>query len=142
MSRPRSKSGTAFSLRLASLVVAAALAAIPLTSGIALQHIETAARLAPQLEVVVIESTDCVYCVLFRRNVLSTYEDSPLARDMPLRFLDLEDVGARRLVLAEPIFVIPTVLVLRDNEEVGRIPGYVAWDDFFHSINYLLARER
>ncbi len=142
MSRPRSKSGTAFSLRLASLVVAAALAAIPLTSGIALQHIETAARLAAQLEVVVIESTDCVYCVLFRRNVLSTYEDSPRARDMPLRFLDLEDVATRRLVLAEPIFVIPTVLVLRDNEEVGRIPGYVAWDDFFHSINYLLARER
>ena len=57
MSRPRSKSSAPFSLRLASLVVAAALAAIPLTSGIALQHIETAARLAPQLEVVVIEST-------------------------------------------------------------------------------------
>ena len=74
--------------------------------------------------------------------MLSTYEDSPRARDIPLRFLDLEDVTARRLVLAEPIFVIPTVLVLRDNEEVGRIPGYVAWDDFFHSINYLLARER
>jgi len=116
MSYPRCKSGTPFSLRLASLVVAAALAAIPLTSGIALQHIEAAARLAPQLEVVVIESTDCVYCVLFRRNVLSTYENSPRARDMPLRFLDLEDVGATRLVLAAPILVRPTVLVLRDNE--------------------------
>jgi thioredoxin-related protein len=37
---------------------------------------------------------------------------------------------------------VPTVLVLRDNEEVGRIPGYVAWEEFFHSINYLLARGR
>ena len=142
MSRPRSKSGAPFSLRLATLVVAAAVAAIPLTSGIARQHTEMAVRLAPQLEVVVIESTDCVYCVLFRRNVLSTYEDSPRARDVPLRYLDLDEVMARRVVLAEPIFVVPTVLVLRDNEEVGRIPGYMAWDDFFRSINYLLARER
>jgi len=142
MSRPRSKSGAPFLSRLAGLVVAAAVAAIPLTSGAALQHTKMAVRLAPQLEVVVIESRDCIYCVLFRRNVLSSYEESPRARDAPLRFLDLEDVTARRVVLAEPIFVVPTVLVLRDNEEVGRIPGYVAWDDFVRSINYLLARER
>lgn len=142
MSRPPSKSGAPFSLRLAALVVAAAVAAIPLTSGTARQHTEMAVHLAPQLEVVVIESTDCVYCVLFRRNVLSTYEDSPRARDVPLRYLDLDQVMARRVVLAEPIFVVPTVLVLRDNVEVGRIPGYMAWDDFVRSINYLLARER
>ena len=103
---------------------------------------ETAAVRAPQLEVVVIESPNCIYCTLFRRNVLASYEDSPRARHVPLRFLDLEDVTARKLVLAEPIFVVPTVLVLRDNEEVGRIPGYVSWENFFHSINYLLARER
>jgi thioredoxin-related protein len=142
MSRPCSKFGASFLLCLTALVAAAAVTAIPLTSGLALQHTETAVRLAPQLEIVVVESTDCVYCVLFRRNVLSSYEESPRARDAPLRFLDLADVPARHMVLAEPIFVVPTVLVLRDNEEVGRIPGYVAWDDFFHSINYLLARVR
>jgi thioredoxin-related protein len=142
MSRSRCKSGAPILLRLISLIVAAAVAAIPLTSGLALQHIETAARHAPQLEVVVIESLDCIYCELFRRNVLSSYENSPRARHVPLRFLDLEGLTARKLVLVEPISVVPTVLVLRDNEEVGRIPGYVAWDEFFHSINYLLARER
>ncbi|MGI9403545.1 MAG: hypothetical protein ACR2OF_03420 [Hyphomicrobium sp.] len=142
MSRPRSISGATFLLRLTAFVAAAIVAAIPLTSGIALQHIEFIARPAPQLEVVVIESADCIYCKLFRRNVLSSYENSPRARDAPLRFLDLEALTASNLVLVEPISVVPTILVLRDNVEIGRIPGYVAWEDFLRSINYLLAGER
>lgn len=142
MSRPRSISRGPFLLRLTAFVIAAIVAAIPLTSGRALRYIESAARPAPRLEVVVIESEYCIYCDLFRRDVVPFYEDSPRARDVPLRFLDLEDVSARKLVLAEPISVVPTVLVLRDNEEMGRIPGYVGWENFFHSINYLLARER
>jgi thioredoxin-related protein len=142
MSRPHTSSVAPFLSRLAAFVIAAIVAAIPLTSGRALQHIETAARPAPRLEVVVIESEYCVYCDLFRRDVIPFYQDSPGARDVPLRFLDLEDVSARKLVLAEPISVVPTVLVLRDNEELGRIPGYVDWENFLHSINYLLARER
>jgi len=129
-------------MRLTAFVIAAIVAAVPLTSGRALQHIETAAHSAPRLEVVVIESEYCIYCDLFRRDVVPFYQDSPRARDVPLRFLDLADVSARKLVLAEPISVVPTVLVLRDNEEMGRIPGYVGWENFFHSINCLLARER
>jgi len=142
MSRPRSKLGASVLLRLTAFVAAAIVAAMPPASGIALQHIETAAIPAPYLEVVVVESADCIYCDLFRRNVLSSYKESPRARDVPLRFLDLEALTASNLVLAEPISIVPTVLVLRDNVEIGRIPGYVGWEDFFHSINYLLARER
>ena len=115
---------------------------MPPTRGSALQHIESEARLAPQLELVVIESADCVYCDLFRRNIQFAYANSPRARDVPLYFLDLNALAARKLVLVEPISVVPTVLVLRDNEEIGRIPGYVAWEDFLRSINYLLAGER
>jgi len=142
MSCPRSISSAPVVSRIAAFVIAVIVAAMPPTRGSALQHIESEARLAPQLELVVIESADCVYCDLFRRNIQFAYENSPRARDVPLRFLDLDALAARKLVLVEPISVVPTVLVLRDNEEIGRIPGYVAWEDFLRSINYLLAGER
>jgi len=142
MSHPHFVFFVPFLSRLTAFVIAVIVAAIPMTSGSARQHVETAVSLVPRLEVVVIESEYCIYCDLFRRDVVAFYQDSPRARDVPLRFLDLADVSARKLVLAEPISVVPTVLVLRDNEELGRIPGYVGWENFSHSINYLLARER
>jgi thioredoxin-related protein len=34
---------------------------------------------------------------------------------------------------------VPTFIVVQSQHEVGRISGYMGPEDFFHSINYLLA---
>jgi thioredoxin-related protein len=92
------------------------------------------------LELVVLEVPGCIYCPVFRRDVLPRYEVSPRASEVPLRFLDLNDKAADRLELEGPVDVAPTVVLLKDNREIGRIPGYVGPENFFHAVGYLLSR--
>jgi thioredoxin-related protein len=43
------------------------------------------------LELVVMEAPGCIYCTIFRRDVLPAYQSSERARDVPIRFLDIND---------------------------------------------------
>lgn len=88
-------------------------------------------------ELVVLEADGCTYCSLFRRDVLPSYQTSERAKDVPIRFIDVNDVPAT-MQLDTPVDIVPTFVVLKQNKEVGRIPGYVGPENFFHSINYLL----
>lgn len=91
------------------------------------------------IELVVVEVPGCIYCGIFRRDVLPSYQASPRAKTVPLRFLDLNDEAADRLDLSAPVTVVPTVLVLENGHEIGRITGYTGPENFFHSINAALA---
>lgn len=91
------------------------------------------------MELVVMEAPGCDYCTLFRRDVLPSYAASERAKDVPIRFVDINDESASALGLDSPIDVVPTFVVLRNNHEIGRIPGYVGPEFFFHTINHLLA---
>jgi len=91
------------------------------------------------LELVVLEAPGCTYCGLFRRDVLPSYQASERAKDMPIRFVDINDKAADALGLDAPIDIVPTFVVLKNNHEVGRIPGYTGPEFFFHTINNLLA---
>ncbi|MEQ1577583.1 MAG: hypothetical protein ABL894_08020, partial [Hyphomicrobium sp.] len=77
---------------------------------------------------------------LFRRDVWTSYETSQRARSVPMRFLDLNAEAFATLDLDGPIESVPTVLVLQRGKEIGRIPGYVGPEFFFHSIDRLLAK--
>jgi len=101
--------------------------------------IETSALPAPSLQLIVIEVPGCFYCRLFRRDVLPAYAATPNARRIPMRVIDLKAAKARKLSLARPIDVVPTVVLLRGGKEIGRIPGYLARENFLRSINYLLS---
>ncbi len=90
-------------------------------------------------ELIVMEAPECIYCGLFRRDVLPSYEASERGKDLPIRFVDINDEAANRLVLVAPVDTVPTFLVVKDNKEIGRIPGYMGPEFFFHSINYLLS---
>lgn len=90
------------------------------------------------LSLVVMEAPGCDYCEIFRRDVLPAYEASERAKDMPVRFVDINDAAADALGLEGPVDVVPTFVVLKDNKEIGRIPGYTGPEYFFHHINYLL----
>ncbi len=92
----------------------------------------------PNLSLVVMEAPGCDYCEVFRRDVLPAYEASPRAKEMPVRFVDINDEAANLLGLDSPVDVVPTFVVLKNNKEIGRIPGYTDSEYFFHHINYLL----
>jgi len=127
--------------RVIPLAIAVLLAIAPLSRGHAVQHAETSARPASAMMLIVVEVPGCFYCRLFRRDVLPLYEASPRAREIPMLVLGLETAKARRLAFARPINVLPTVVLFRAGKEIGRIPGYMAPDIFFRSINYLLSRK-
>lgn len=89
-------------------------------------------------ELIVIEAPDCIYCHLFHRDVVPAYQRSPRAKNVPMRFVDVNEEAFSALSLQRPIDSVPTVLVLRDRREIGRIPGYVGPMNFFQIINRLL----
>jgi thioredoxin-related protein len=91
------------------------------------------------LELVVVEAEGCIYCKLFRRDVLPTYEASEQARDMPVHFVDINDIDANHLDFKADVDIVPTFVVVKSRHEIGRISGYIGPENFFHSISYLLA---
>lgn len=123
----------------ARFLIAAALLAAPLTKGQA--GIDPTAPMphTGKLQLVVMEAPGCIYCNIFRRDVLPSYEVSERGKEMPVRFIDVNDVDKSGIGLESPIDILPTFVVIKDNREVGRIPGYIGPEDFFHSINYLLS---
>ena len=122
---------------IASIMFAlAALASPPASS--ATPDIETSALGAPRLEIVVVEEPNCLYCALFRRDLYPAYAASPRSREVPIRFISVAELSASRLSLTQSVDVVPTILVLADGTEIGRIPGYVTTEAFFSAINALL----
>ena len=91
------------------------------------------------LELVVMEAPGCIYCTVFRRDVLPAYQASERAKDVPIRFLDVNDEAVAALGLDQPVNIVPTFVILKRNKEIGRLPGYVGPEAFFHTINFLIS---
>src|SRR5262249_37285427 len=91
------------------------------------------------LELIVVEADGCVYCELFRRDVLPGYETSEQGKEMPVRFVDVNDIDADNLDFKSSVEIVPTFVVVKSLHALGRISGYMGPEHFFHSINYLLA---
>lgn len=124
------------SLLLAAVVLATAI--MPPQSSQAARPLETEAIAQTELELIVLEVESCLYCNLFRRDVLPRYQASPRAQKVPLRFLDLNDKAADELGLDSPVLIVPTVVLMKGNQEIGRVPGYVGPENFFHAVNHLI----
>lgn len=99
---------------------------------------ETGSIDSGDMELVVLEVANCLYCRLFRRDVLPKYEASPRARRVPIRFVDLNDAEADKLGLDGPVLIVPTVVFVKGRREIGRVPGYVGPENFFHAVNHLI----
>ena len=92
------------------------------------------------LQIVVFEAPGCLHCNLFRRYVLPAYTAPPRSRDVPMRFLDPNEVEADRPGLPTAIDMVPTAVLLHNHPEVGRISAYVRPEHFFHAVSHLLAQ--
>jgi thioredoxin-related protein len=103
--------------------------------------LDAAAPRTPSLEVLVFEHVDCVYCRIFRRDVLPKYRRAVSAANaVPLRFVDIGKSDTRGLALRSRIDTVPTAVVMRDGVEVDRIVGYWGPDNFFKLLAHILAR--
>lgn len=124
---------------LALSVLSLALWFLAARPGQAALSLETGSVATTEFELVVIEAPGCIYCHLFRRDVAPAYAASQRARSVPMRFADINDLDNEDLALTGPIDNVPTVLVLKGHSEIGRVPGYIGPENFFHSINRLLS---
>jgi thioredoxin-related protein len=85
-----------------------------------------AGRKAPAgIELIAFEAPGCGYCPVFRRDVEPSYAATRAGKTAPLRFVDINDEAAARFDLASPVTVVPTLVLVRDGIEIGRIAGYV-----------------
>jgi thioredoxin-related protein len=123
-------------LKLLAVALTCALISGP---GYAVPDFETGALPDRHRELLVVEIDNCIYCSIFRRDVVPTYMNSERARQVPMRFVDINAPDVDRLALAGPIDRVPTVLVIEDGREIGRIVGYVGPENFFHSLSHLLS---
>jgi thioredoxin-related protein len=93
-----------------------------------------------KLEFVVFETANCIYCSLFRRDVVPAYEASQRSDKPPMRFVDALGSEADKLRLAGPVTQVPTLVLVRDGVEIDRLSGYTAPETFFQAIAYMLGR--
>ncbi|MFM9851044.1 MAG: hypothetical protein ACKVP3_28445 [Hyphomicrobiaceae bacterium] len=92
------------------------------------------------LEFLVLEVKSCHICVLVRTHILPQYERSTTARDAPMRFVDLNAVDEAKLGLAAPVTTVPTIVLMREGQEVARLTGYTGPQIFFQAVPEMLTR--
>jgi thioredoxin-related protein len=92
------------------------------------------------LEFLVLEVKGCHVCELVRTHILPQYERSTTARDAPMRFVDLNAVDEAKLGLTAPVTTVPTVVLMREGQEVARLTGYMGPQIFFQAVPEMLAR--
>lgn len=102
-------------------------------------HNEAAGERAPTgAELIAFEAPGCNYCPVFRRDVAPTYAATRAGKVAPLRFLDINDREADTLGLTRPITTVPTLVLMQDGVEIGRIDGYVGRENMHRILNTLL----
>lgn len=128
-------------VRLCALMLGAVLVALPaLRVNAALNDAIVTPAFGPY-ELVIIEVEGCIYCEVLRRDVMPAFNASPEAKELSVRFLDLNAPEAAKLELIDgPLTTVPTVMLVKANREVARAAGYMGPDGFFRSIKWLMSQ--
>lgn len=93
------------------------------------------------MELIAFEAPGCIYCPVFRRDVAPSYPASRAGKFAPLRFVDVNDAAADSLALNAPVTIVPTLVLVRDGVEIGRISGYVGRENMHQILNAYLPLE-
>jgi len=93
------------------------------------------------IELIAFEAPGCVYCPMLRRDVAPSYAASRAGKTAPLRFVDVNDPAAESFRLAAPVRMVPTVVLVRDGVEIGRIAGFVGREGMHRLLEGLLPPE-
>lgn len=93
---------------------------------------------ATNLQLVVLEVEGCIYCDVFRQRLLPAYNASKQGKRAPVRFVDINDPALGDLGLTQPVGMVPTFIMMENNQEIGRIPGLMGREDFFRAVDFML----
>ena len=123
-------------MRAVFVVACACVLLLSVQFGMGRAGVEPKARVTA-MELIVFEHPDCIYCAVFRRDVAPSYQRSAPAAEAPLRYIDIakSDIGALRL--KEGIDMVPTAVLMKNGEEVGRISGYWGREGFFKMLAHI-----
>ena len=99
--------------------------------------IEASSR-ATSMELLVFEHPDCNYCPVFRRDIAPSYQRSMPAAEAPLRYVDISRSDVDGLRLKARIDMVPTAVLMKDGQEVGRIAGYWGRENFFKMLAHIM----
>lgn len=93
-----------------------------------------------RMELLVLEIRNCAICGLVRTHLQPAYERTPRARDMPMRYVDVTSLDETKLGLKAPIDTVPTIVLMRNGQEVDRIAGYLAPEMFFTVLTHMIQK--
>jgi thioredoxin-related protein len=93
------------------------------------------------IELIAFEAPGCIYCPVLRRDVLPSYSATRAGKTAPLRFVDLNDAAADSFQLSGPVTMVPTLVLVRDGVEIGRISGYFGRENVHHMLDAMLPSE-
>jgi len=125
------------SLTAFALLAVAAVAFVPVRAA----HNPASERIAKvTAELLVFETENCPYCFIFRRDVAPNYLNSPRAKDVPLRYVDVRKTDLSTVRLKSPLTMVPTIVLMKNGREVDRITGYMGPEPFFHMVSRLMQK--
>ena len=121
--------------------VAASLMVLLTLNGASRAALDEAPAASATLELLVFEHEDCVYCRYFRRDIAPRYRRAtPAGAVVPLRFVDIAKSDTASLHLKARIDTVPTVVLMKNGNEVDRIVGYWGPDNFFKLLAHILVK--
>ncbi len=122
------------------VLLAAVMMAPPLVSHAARDHSEPKVE-AMSYELVVFEVDGCIYCDVFKRDVLPLYRASETSRKAPMRFVNLSYVDETKMALSEAVTIAPTVVLMHNGREVDRITGYTGPVTFVQLVRRMMGEQ-
>lgn len=125
--------------RLQLLLLALFLAGVAGAAGWGAQDPAPPAR-SKGIELIVFEHADCTYCRVFRTAILPRYKENGQDARAPIRFVRVEHADLSAWNLRGRISMVPTFVLMQEGQEVGRIEGYWAPDNFFRMVATILSR--
>ncbi len=91
-------------------------------------------------ELLMFESPGCHWCIKWHAEVGIGYPKSAEGQQAPLRRLQLADRTPQDVILAAPVTVTPTFVLIDKGREVGRIVGYPGADFFWGMFEQMLKK--
>ncbi|MBN8913267.1 MAG: hypothetical protein J0H65_14660 [Rhizobiales bacterium] len=119
--------------RVAALVISAVLLLIA-TGGPDRAARDAAA--APGVRLIMVEEPGCRFCRKWDAEIAPGYRKSAEGRFAPLKRVRR---GARELEGLAPVVFTPTFIVMRADEEIGRVTGYPGADYFYPELRPILS---
>ena len=94
-----------------------------------------------RLELIVLEIEACDICNLVRQRIQPLYEKTSHARNVPMRYIDITRRDEMQLGLTSRVDTLPTIVLMRDGQEIKRFVGYMGHENFLQVVGHALRTE-